>query len=395
MTKKTNGNPPYPKKAHKSGQARIKINRVDVYLGIFGSPESYQEYAKAIARASGEAATNAPPQNRNTIINLLSAFILWAEERYVKNGEATSEVASYRRAMAPVAELFGDDNIDSFGPRKLMSCREKMIAAGYCRTKINQYVGRIRRIWKWGVAREMVAASTWHALTAVEGLRRGQAKDRPKVTTVAADAIDAVKSKVLPPVRTMIDLQLATAMRPQEVCAMRTCDILSDSPLIPTSLQGLCWLYQPPTHKGEHHDKVRLIFLGPQAQELVRAWLRPEDPTAPLFSPAEAVNFYQSQRSAKASTHRRHFVRKKNPKRKPGNVYKPVAYGKAIAKACKLLDIPRWSPNRLRHNAATLIRQRYGVEVARVILGHANLKVTEVYAEVDLEKAAKAIAEFG
>ncbi len=55
----------------------------------------------------------------------------------------------------------------------------------------------------------------------------------------------------------------------------------------------------------------------------------------------------------------------------------------------------RWSPNQLRHNAATFLRKEFGIEAARVVLGHASSAVTEVYAELDLNRAADIMAQVG
>ena len=55
----------------------------------------------------------------------------------------------------------------------------------------------------------------------------------------------------------------------------------------------------------------------------------------------------------------------------------------------------RWSPNRLRHSAATAIRRQFGLEAAQVTLGHASADVTQVYAEGDSEKAAEVMRLIG
>jgi site-specific recombinase XerC len=57
--------------------------------------------------------------------------------------------------------------------------------------------------------------------------------------------------------------------------------------------------------------------------------------------------------------------------------------------------VPRWSPNRLRHSAATELRSKYGLEAAQVILGHSQADVTQIYAERDLAKAAAIMREVG
>ena len=57
--------------------------------------------------------------------------------------------------------------------------------------------------------------------------------------------------------------------------------------------------------------------------------------------------------------------------------------------------VERFSPNRLRHSAATRLRKEFGLDAARVVLGHRSARVTEIYAELDLEKAREAIEEVG
>jgi site-specific recombinase XerC len=42
-----------------------------------------------------------------------------------------------------------------------------------------------------------------------------------------------------------------------------------------------------------------------------------------------------------------------------------------------------------------VIRKRYGLEAAQVILGHASADVTQVYAERDLQKAVEIMREVG
>ena len=44
---------------------------------------------------------------------------------------------------------------------------------------------------------------------------------------------------------------------------------------------------------------------------------------------------------------------------------------------------------------ATEVRKTFGLEAAQVVAGHANADITQVYAERDLDKAAKAIAAVG
>jgi integrase len=64
-----------------------------------------------------------------------------------------------------------------------------------------------------------------------------------------------------------------------------------------------------------------------------------------------------------------------------------ASYRRAIKRACRLAKVSSWPPSRLRHTAATRIRKRYGIELARIILGHSTAFTTEIYAETDRTKA--------
>ena len=54
-----------------------------------------------------------------------------------------------------------------------------------------------------------------------------------------------------------------------------------------------------------------------------------------------------------------------------------------------------WTPNRLRHSAATRIREQFGLEAASVTLGHARMNQTEIYAKKNYELAARVAREVG
>lgn len=391
--------PAYPAKPHRTGQARIRLGGREIYLGTWGSPKSRAEYARRIAEfeaADLAAAVNATPAAKPTVAELVDQFRQWAQVRYVKNGRQTTEVGMYRIALGPVLELYGDSFASEFGPLAMLACREKLKSRGYCRTKINSYLGRIRRVWKFGVSRQLVHESVWRALTSVEGLRVGEAADRPKITCVPEAQIEAIKTHCPPTVWAMIQLQLFTGMRPGEVCQMRTCDIVSEDSLIPAEVRALCWTFRPQSHKTEHHERGRLILIGPHAQQLLNGWLRPDAPDEFLFSPREAVAYFRRlQATNRKSKRYGNRKLKRNPKRSPREYYTPDSYNHVVSKACKRAKVPHWHPNQLRHNAATIIRKLYGTEAARVILGHASLNTTEIYAERDIVVAAKAISRIG
>ncbi len=126
-------------------------------------------------------------------------------------------------------------------------------------------------------------------------------------------------------------------------------------------------------------------------------WLRPEF-EAFLFSPAEATADRQAEkrrvRKSPVQPSQRDRA-KARPKKGPGDAYTVDSYRRAIAYGCKRAGVPEWAPNRLRHSAATRLRKEFGLDAARVILGHSSPAVTEVYAEIDREKAAEVMGDVG
>jgi integrase len=78
-----------------------------------------------------------------------------------------------------------------------------------------------------------------------------------------------------------------------------------------------------------------------------------------------------------------------------GDQYTTRTYAHAIGYGCKRAGVTHWPPNQLRHSAATWLRKEFGLDAARVILGHRTTTVTEVYAEVDQQKALAIMERVG
>ena len=56
-------------------------------------------------------------------------------------------------------------------------------------------------------------------------------------------------------------------------------------------------------------------------------------------------------------------------------------------------SLPSWLQK--MYSAATFLRKEFGIEAARVVLGHSSAAVTEVYAELDRGKAADIMSQVG
>jgi integrase len=163
-------------------------------------------------------------------------------------------------------------------------------------------------------------------------------------------------------------------------------------------MSGPIWTYRPASHKNKHRGLDRVIFLGPQAQEVIKPFLT-TNLEAYLFSPRAYVDAMHRRRAEQRKTKRTPSelkrCRKPKPRRVPAERYNRRSYRVAIIRACQKAKVPEWSPLQLRHTAATAIRAKYGVEAAKVILGHTKVETTQIYAERDLDKAQKIMGEIG
>ncbi|HET6163707.1 MAG TPA: hypothetical protein VFG37_08570, partial [Planctomycetota bacterium] len=195
-----------------SGQARVRIEGRDFYLGPYKSKASRVEYDRLIGEWLASGRRLAPPDQGfdKTVNEVLAGFIEHAQRHYRKNGEPTGEAQNYVYALAYVRRLYGHVRATEFRGLALKSVRDQMIAAGDCRNRINRQVSRIKHVFKWAVANELIPADSFQALAAVEGLDRGRttARESAPVRPVDEQYARGVYRIVSPQVRAMIELQL-------------------------------------------------------------------------------------------------------------------------------------------------------------------------------------------
>jgi integrase len=404
-----------------TGQARVKIAGRDHYLGPHGSEESklrYEELVRKLLtdREKADLARRVEISSSLTIAELVAAYKRFARSYYVKNCRPTNEFGNVALALEPVWRRHGYEFVTQFGPKALKAIREGWVAAGLVRTQVNKRVERVRRMFAWGVAEELIPVEVLQALRTVKGLTRGrtEAREGEKVRPVPDAAVDAIRPHVSRQVWAMVELQRLTGARPGEVVIMRTCDLVTT---------GKVWEYRPASHKSEHRERDRVIYIGPQAQEVLRPWLRPEL-EAYLFQPreSEAARLAAIRAARKSKVQPSQRCRKRaRPRKVPGERYTTVSYRRAIERACNRafphptlagplesqLDANqaaelrgwrkahRWHPHQLRHSAATRLRREFGLDTARAVLGHSSPVVTEIYAEMDRAKAIEAMGKIG
>lgn len=390
MPRLTRSVPKY-RKHRASGQAIVTLDGRDFYLGPHGTKASRIEYDRLV----GEWITNDRrlPTNQHSdiaIAEICALYWKFAEKHYCKRERKTSELGNIKYALRPLNRLYGQTPVRDFGPLALKALQAEMIRENLSRGVINSRIGKIKRLFKWAVSEQLAPPSLCHALATVQGLQRGrtEAREAEPVKPVEESVVAATMPFLPAVVADMVRFQRLVGCRPEEVCALRPCDVDRAREI---------WEYQPASHKTEHHGRRRSIYIGPKAQNILRPYLlRPAD--SHCFSPAKS----EARRKAELRAKRKTKVQpsqldrsKTKGKKKPGDRYSGQAYLWAIRRACLRAGITPWSPNRLRHSAATEIRGKFGLDAAQVVLGHASADVTQVYAERYAELAREVVKQIG
>jgi integrase len=359
-----------------SGQAVVTLAGKDYYLGPHGTEASKAEYDRVISLwIAGGRGPLQQTKGELAVAELILAYWKHVEVYYVKAGRPTSQVRAIRRSMRTLKHLFGSHPVNEFGPLALKAVRQQFLDDGLARGVINGHVDRIRLMFRWGVEHELIPESIYSALKAVRSLPRGRttAKDHPPIGPAPDAAVEATLPFLRAPVRAMVELQLLTGMRPGEVVALRACDI---------DRTGDVWVYRvtDEVNKTEHHDRDRTVYLGPKAQAILKPWLE-QFPDGPLFRPK--------------GWNRAKFTKPRKTLRRVRPQFMVTTYWMAVRDACRKAKVEPWHPNQLRHNAATRLRRDYGLDAARIVLGHADVKTSEIYAERDMCKAIEVMREVG
>ena len=163
------------------------------------------------------------------IVNeLLLGFWRYADAHYRRpDSSPTNELPQYRQTFRLVRELYGHTPAREFGPLALKAVRRRFIERGWGRRSVNQQVERVRRVFKWAVAEELVPPAVHQALAAVAGLQRGRtdAREPDPVGPVDDATVDATLPHLNRHVRGLVEFQRLTGCRPGEACSVRRCDI--------------------------------------------------------------------------------------------------------------------------------------------------------------------------
>jgi len=163
-----------PKMGNNGGTAFVRINGKRIYLGKFGSPEAAQNYARCVAEW---AISNADPEQAGqpigsiTVDSLAIAYLDHAQ----KND--AGHYCCIRTCVKILLQLYSGITVSAFTPKCLTAVQHQLTqhigAKGkpFSRQYCNELVHRLKRMFRWGVAQELVPPAVADALKYVRRQR--------------------------------------------------------------------------------------------------------------------------------------------------------------------------------------------------------------------------------
>ena len=370
-------------RVHVRGYFFIRISGKDHYLGKDRAAANAQ--AKLLLseylRDQHFSQKFRPITSELTIEEIAVEYLCFAKTYYVGSERSADSFDRCRLSIKPLVQLCGKEKPSQFGPLALKRVRERFVAAGLACSTVNDRVNIIRQCFRWAVENEFCDSSVYQALKAVRPLQPGRSsvKVGKKVKSVSLEVVEQTILHLSPIIADLVRFQLHSGMRSSEMLKLRLCDIDQSRPI---------WRYSPAEHKTAWKEKERVVYFGPQCQEILGKYIGRvgNDAERYLFSPKDAVADHNRKRAAERKTPRQASKQnrpvKETPKRTPGDKYRRESYRTAILRACDRAGVERWFPHQLRHLAGTLAREVEGLDGSQHFLGHSNSKITEQYAEI-------------
>lgn len=362
-----------------SGQARVRYQGRDHYLGPYGSRESREAYSRLIAEFSRDSPVPVAPTGGPTVAEVILAFWSHAQVYYRHpDGTPTGEHLVIRCALKPLRRLYGTTPAAEFKAKQLRLLRDEMIRLGWSRRYINDQVGRVKRTFTWAASEELVPESVPASLATVKGLESGRslAREKPPVEAVPDDVVEATLPYLPPIVADIVRLLRLRGARVGEFLAI-TPDRLDRS-------DPECWSYSPIRHKTSHRGKTRIIYFGPRAIALLTSYLDASE-GGRLFGYTPNGVLQAIERACDRAFPHPELSAIARDRLAPEQEAELKAWRKEH----------RWHPHRLRHATATEVRGRFGIDAAQAVLGNSELGTTETYAAVDTEKGREAMRQVG
>ena len=345
------------------------------------------------------------PSKTITIGKLLDKYLAYAEKttRPTRSNKEHPDL-HFTKRIKKFLKPYDSWPVSDFGPDELLEVRTALVKYEYVQGKkkkrytrggVNDVIKWIRKIWKWGMGRQLITAEQVQGLEEVKPLKMGdtESPDNYKRPRVTEEDFLKVINQVSSVVGDMLQLIWHTAMRPYEVCDMRPFDILCNDPD--------CWLYIPGRdqtpvgkHKTTRFERVKVIPLTQKCQQILKSRIKDLGSKEYIFSPKAAMQEFFEKKLANRKTplhygNRPGTNQKKLPLIKPSEKYDHHGLRNACKRGCIRAGVEVFVPYDLRRTKATGTRSILGKEAAKVLLGHTKTDTTDIYLLEEVQEAMK------
>ena len=138
-----------------SGQAVVTLVGRDHYLGPYNSDESKERYSRLIAEYMLRGTEVSARPGSMTVGDLAHAYLDHLQKKHAEPW-LKANLPIVKMAFDRLLRLYESSPAVEFGPVALKVVRGEMMRANWVRTSVNVCVGMIRRMFRWGVAEELL-----------------------------------------------------------------------------------------------------------------------------------------------------------------------------------------------------------------------------------------------
>ena len=382
--------------------------RKQITLGAWGSKDALEAYK----RLTSEATISDSNSGAVTIATLCARFYADAQERAAdpSNKFDSRELRHYATVIKYLVTLYGSTLANRFSASNYREYRAYLVsiapsvervpdgvysdnkdnrargivgAPKYRVTKrawtsnyITQLMRYLRMIFSWGVGHDLIDPATAERFKHVERLRCNAPTKQPRLD-VPDDIVRATLPYLTPTVRDMVIIQRQNALRPNEVCGLRVCDI---------DRSGEVWSVRKIT---KTYVPMVIVFCESD-KEIIARHIAGKSDDDYLFTPAESMQERWQERAAARKSKpapsqlARAEAAAENKLEAFRQCYTVDAYRNAIYYAIRRanaggVDVPKWTPYQLRHTAVTETSYQYGIDAALAMAGHTTINMTAHY----------------
>jgi len=332
------------------------------------------------------------PAGSNTIAEVLKAYATHLIEKSsnVKGSQdriekAAEEASAKIRLLAEGFSPYMGDHPSSITVLTFNTIREGWANdRDLTTTTLTRYFSFVRCFIKYGVSRGLMPLDCKTAVDCLASITTSEYPNlkEPEIRdAVCIEDVKATLPHLNPMLNVMVQILMATGMRPGELCNMQWTAIDTSEEL---------WKYNPEFHKMDHKGKTRVIYLRQDVQTLLSRWqsMRPTPNSDFIFTTKESWILGRSKNFPKTPVET--WIASSG--KYPATGLRTRVFRENVKRGSAAAKIDHWVPYQCRHFYAShmlaVVSQLFAtgakcdnamLEGVGSLLGHASTRTTRRY----------------